>query len=304
MDQKYSIDAKVIDSAEIGGFVSEPTYICVAHRCPDYTFEWPEEQESFTGWKHLIRDDTDERLRRDHFQPKFSPKELQEFKPHQVGILQGGDRRRGQRIYSPYHPIPSPLKDYDRCTLEHGGGCVKDERGARLLDQEEMMRLMYFTDRVIGQLKELRKSTAQRAIGHATCVLTHSKLYSGIFEMLESTRMVKVTAGDDAVKDCSVCHVNYSTTMPGSIYHMAVTANPRMRQVNGILQHTVMPTLVELRAAQKKDAGIMLVRKFVAKYARTDTDEIDVKDQKQKNVARNELPRSNRGRLAAPPYSK
>ena len=60
------------------------------------------------------------------------------------------------------------------------------------------MRLMYFTDRVIGQLKELRKSTAQRAIGHATCVLTHSKLYSGIFEMLESTRMVKVTAGDDA----------------------------------------------------------------------------------------------------------
>ena len=35
-------------------------------------------------------------------------------------------------------------------------------RGARLLDQEEMMRLMYFTDRVIGQLKELRKSTAQR----------------------------------------------------------------------------------------------------------------------------------------------
>ena len=32
----------------------------------------------------------------------------------------------------------------------------------------------------------------------------------------------------------------------------------------------------------------MLVRKFVAKYARTDTDEIDVKDQKQKNIARNE----------------
>ena len=60
MDQKYSIDAKVIDSAEIGGFISEPTYVCVAHRCPDYTFEWPEEQESFTGWKHLIRDDTDE----------------------------------------------------------------------------------------------------------------------------------------------------------------------------------------------------------------------------------------------------
>ena len=40
----------------------------------------------------------------------------------------------------------------------------------------------------------------------------------------------------------------------------------------------------------RKDAGIMLVRKFVAKYARTDTDEIDVKDQKQKNIARNELP--------------
>ena len=45
-----------------------------------------------------------------------------------------------------------------------------------------------------------------------------------------------------------------------------------------------------LRAAQKKDAGIMLVRKFVAKYARTDTDEIDVKDQKQKSIARNVLP--------------
>ena len=88
--------------------------------------------------------------------------------------------------------------------------------------------------------------------------------------------MVKVTAGDDAIKGSSVCNVNYSTTMLGSIYHVAVTANPRMRQVNGILQHTVMPTLVEVRAAQKKDAGIMLVRKFVAKYARTDMDEIDV----------------------------
>ena len=76
-----------------------------------------------------------------------------------------------------------------------------------------ILHLAYFTDRVIGQLKELRKSIAQRAIGHATCVLTHSKLYSGIFEMLESTRMVKVTAGDDAVKDCSVCNVNYSTDM-------------------------------------------------------------------------------------------
>ena len=29
---------------------------------------------------------------------------------------------------------------------------------------------------------------------------------------------------------------------------------------------------------------------LVVKYARTDTDEIDVKDQKQKNIARNELP--------------
>ena len=77
--------------------------------------------------------------------------------------------------------------------------------------------------------------------------------------------MVKVTAGNDAVKDCSVCNVNYSTTMPGSIYHVSVTANPRMGSVNGILQHTVMPTLMELRAAQKKDAGIMLVRKFVAR---------------------------------------
>ena len=71
-------------------------------------------------------------------------------------------------------------------------------------------------------------------------------------------------------------------------------ANAQTRPVNGIMQHTVMPTLVELRAAQKKDAGIMLVRKFVSRYARTDMDEIDVKDQKQKNIARNELPEEHR----------
>jgi hypothetical protein len=131
----YNVDAQCMNSARVGGLVSEQSYWIVAHKVAETAMEWPTEQDQFGGVQHILQPNVDVRLRRDDYS-KTKSKFTGMFQPKQVGYSQGGGVRRGRAVHDHAHPLPDISEYYDPITRENGGGCVtKPNGGARVMLQ-------------------------------------------------------------------------------------------------------------------------------------------------------------------------
>ena len=214
----YNVDAQYMNSARVGGLVSEQSYWIVAHKVAETAMEWPTEQDQFGGVQHILQPNVDVRLRRDDYS-KTKSKFTGMFQPKQVGYSQGGGVRRGRAVHDHAHPLPDISEYYDPITRENGGGCVTEPNGgARVMLQTELMSAKGFTQAASDQLRELPGIEVQPIIARTTCVTTRTAVYGGVLKLLVQGDLCKMdTRWGDKPTPTSACH---ATRMPSSKYVM------------------------------------------------------------------------------------
>ena len=303
-DMQYLVDTNFINSAEVGGTISQTSYHCVAHRMDGAAMQWPEPLAKFGGLEHVLSTDVDRRHVRETHKSLATPEPEDVFQPYLVGLTQGGDRQLGTEVWDANFPLGPSSKFYNRLTKSTGGGCVKLATGeVRSLTQAEQMRAYGFPETVVSQLQNIHPVTAQWAISKSQCVITRAIILSGVLTLLEDdTRTVhnlEVQWGTTEDDSCA-CHAR---RMPTSTYVLGAIAAGHCQHVtsgmtsttpltvNGVLKHTVMHSFNEIAAAQNKDADLKLLKRYLLQRAEDEAGyEAGVKPaNKTERIARDEL---------------
>ena len=276
-EKAYVVDAKVVNSADVGGLTSSSSYWCVAHRMQKQSMDFPPELEKFGGVQHVLHKNADRRLRRDDYR-RTEQEKIGAFTPLVVGRIQGGALRQDTVVQDPSHPMLPPTAGYNPLTRESGGGCVVEDTGARILMQEEQMGMLGFTQHAISQLPNQPAAQVQRVLAASSCVSTRALMFVGVAKLLEAMNLSKLhpTWGtEDTV--ASACN---SKVMPLDTFVAGLTAvNP---VCCGVLQHVTMPSFREIRFAQQKDTELKKLYEYVEKYNADPNYEADTKPEFKK----------------------
>lgn len=258
----YNVDARYVNGAEVGGLISEQTYWIVAHKVEETAMEWPVELEQLGGLQHILQTNADVRLRRDDY-TKTRPKFTGMFQAEKVGYSQGGGTRRDRDVHSYTHPLPPIEKYYDPITRENGGGCITEPKGgARVMTQTELMAGKGLTKAVSDQLREWPGADVQPIIASTPCVTTRTAIYGGVLKLVELGGVCKMeTRWGDQPTPASACH---KTRMSNDHYvHGCIATRQCNYTINGVLQHTTMPSFREIRHVQRKDPKLVQLHQYI-----------------------------------------
>ena len=265
----YYVDAKILQSARIGGLTDEVSYVCIAHKLENSSVTWPEEVKKFGGFRHLLSPNADRRLLRSDYSrsEKKSQCDIDEFVPLIVGQSHGGGDVKCTAVADSNYPAPTPSNVYRSLTGENGGGCVTlNDHEARVITQPEQMRTKGFTERVIRQVVEHPGQVVQDMITTAGCVTTKVAMYEAMLKLLQERDTVKVQPNwGDVETKVAACE---GRQMPDSVFDAGMIASGRCNlKVNGILQHVVMPSFSEIRFAQRNDVEIAKLVKYTKAFS-------------------------------------
>ena len=268
-DMQYTVDTNYINSAEVGGTISQTSYYCVAHRTGAVAIRWPEPLDKFGGIDHILSENVDRRHVRDSYKALATPPPEDVFRPYLVGLTQGGEQQLGTNVWDHQYPLAPSSKFYNRLTRSTGAGCIRLESDeVRSLTQEEQMRGYGFTETVTQQLANYHPVLVQQALSESQCVITRGLVLEGILELLSCTKVNLIRAKWGYVEEdscaCHEPHMPVSTYILGAIAAGQCQCETSGMTVNGVLRHTVMPSFREIREAQQKDADLSKLAKFIA----------------------------------------
>ena len=262
-DMGFEVDAKIVNSAEVGGLISHSTYHAVAHKATK-AFPWPTELETFGGIGHMLETNVDRRLFRESFTPYPKSLENCEFQPKMLGFTQGGDVRLGHQVFDTKSPIRPLNNYYNKLTRANGGGCIQTEEGIRSMTQTELMDIMGFSKPARDQLTNRTATEIQQLVSTTPCVTTRTAMFSGILEILSKMdrqeQVVKPQWGTTPCQDgpCNTKEMPHSTNVAG-----AIASGRCNHSINGVLQHVTMPSFREVRDLQKRDPHLKLLYNYV-----------------------------------------
>ena len=285
----YDVDAQMIRATEMGSAVEATGYYLVASRrgtSEGHMFTWPEERATFPGLRDMLIDDADRRL----FKPTFKHQQSEdkdEFAPKRVGIIQGGERRG--TVVDVSHPLPKIERGYDVLTHVNGGGFVVEGSGARIVTQPEQMRMLGFSERAMEQLGDQDKEMVQSVLANTPSVTVHQSILGAVSKVLEAARTHRPKTewgeGPAETKTCNHCRPSAEQWRNG-----AIAAGLCNVAINGVLQHTVMPSFKEIRKAQQQDPRLKQVYDYVKTVTEMGTERVaGVKDNKEERVRKEML---------------